>query len=112
MKKLRVNKNDVVYFHLFRWIDKANANTYNMFGECFIVRKGQRKYFSDMLSDEVWKPYKSFYGYDDHYAIAKQWLNDNSNLNMRYISDYPNVIVSSEYINTKDFNKLKRNYDN
>ena len=108
MKKLRINKYDVIYFHIFRYFDKVYGNTYNMFGECYLIRKGERKYFSDMLSDQVWKPYNSFYGYGDAYQYAKEWLNKNSNLNVVYVSDHKNIIVSSEYKTAREFKRLGR----
>lgn len=106
MKKLKVNKNDVLYFHILR--HKPDSNTYNMFGECYLIRKGERKYFSDMLPEDVWKPYKSFYGYGDCYRYVKEWLNKNSNMDIIYFSDHKNIIISSEYITSKEFERLER----
>jgi hypothetical protein len=105
MKNLRINKNDVVYFHLYRYRD-SNANTYNMFTQGFIVRKGERMYLTD-LGVNGWKPRESFYGYDDEYSIVKEWLNKHSNLNITYMSEYPNIIVSSEWVKAKDFNRME-----
>ena len=108
MKKLRINKYDVIVFNLIRARDQVNGNTYTMFGECYIIRKGQRKYFSDMLSDQIWKPYKYEYSYGDMYDIAKSWINKNSNVEIRYLSDFQRLVCAEKWVTYKELKSYQR----
>jgi len=110
-KKLRVLKNDVIYFHIVRYWDKLNGNTYACFNQGYIIRKGQRLYLSDWgsLWATNWKPNISQYvGSQDSYSLVKQWLNKNSNLDIYYMSDFPNIIVSDEYMSNKEYKRLTK----
>ena len=108
MKKLRINKYDVIVFNLIRARDQVNSNTYTMFGECYIIRKGQRKYFSDMLSDQIWKPYKYEYNYGDMYDIAKSWINKNSNVEIKYLMDFQRLICAERWVTYKELKSYQR----
>ncbi len=108
MKKLRILKNDTIYFHIIKYLDKVNGNTYSCFNQGYIIRKGQRIYLSDQ-DLQNWEANKSTYcGGEDAYNLVKQWLNNNSNLDVRYMSDHHNVIVSSEYLNKKEYKNLTK----
>lgn len=105
-KKLRVLKNDVLYFHIIKYWDKTNGNTYAAFNKGYIVRKGKRIYLTD-LNCKNWITNNSKYcGGIDSYNIVKYWLNDNSNLKIGYMSDFHNIIVSDEYLSSKDYNRI------
>jgi hypothetical protein len=103
--KLRILKNDVVYFHLADNFD--GNNTVKCFINGFIIRKGKRIYLTD-LNITNWKPLQSFNSYADYYSDAKEWINKNTNLQIRYISDYHNIIVSGETVTKKEFKQLIR----
>ena len=110
-KKLRVLKNDVLVFHLNSTIDKKNVNTYKCFSGSYIIRKQKysskltRVYFSDMNLLN-WNPYKSFPSYDSPYDIVKQWLNENSNLEIRYMSDFPNIVAFERDLMPRAYNSI------
>jgi hypothetical protein len=111
IKKLRVLKNDVLYFHIIKYWDKQNGNTYGCFNQGYVIRKGQRLFLTDWGSLNItnWKPNVSNYiGGEDSYNIAKQWLNKNSNLEISYMSDYPQIIISDEYLDKKQYNRLTK----
>lgn len=118
-KKLRVLKNDVLVFKINSTLDKKNANTYKCFSGAYIIRKGHqlnyttggyekkmiRVYFSD-LNLKGWQPYKSFLSYENCHDIVKQWLNKHSSLDIRYMSDFPNIVCYESEYSQKEFNNI------
>ena len=118
-KNLRVLKKDILVFKINSTIDKANANTYKCFSSAYIIReafklnystgnyekKMIRIYFSE-LKPKGWNPYKKFYSYANCYDIVKDWLNDNSNLNIKYMSDFQNIVCYENEYPQKDFNNI------
>ena len=110
-KKLRVLKNDVLYFHIVKYWDNENGNSYFCFNQGYIIRKGRRMYLTDWGSLNItnWKPNMSHYcGGEDMYNIAKRWLNENSNLDIVYMSDHQNIIVSEQWMDKKDYKRLTK----
>ena len=106
MKKLRITNNKTFYFHIIKKID-SNGNTYQAFNQGYQINKGQREYFTD-LNIKGFEVNKSQYGYEDAYVLVKEWINENTSTKISYISDYPNIIVSSEYLTNKEFNRLTK----
>lgn len=106
MKALKINKTDVIVLRLIRYRDKTNGNTYNIYStESFILRKGKRLYFSDLLPD-FGKTF--FYSYSDVMSIAKEFLNKYTTMNIVYCSDFPNIVCCENYVNYRTFKALQK----
>ena len=105
-QKLRILKNDIIYFHIIKYWDKVNGNTYSCFNQGWINRKNARFYLSDMRITNYKSNVSSYTGGEHSHVIVKRWLNENSNLDIRHMSDFPNVIVSEEYLDRKQYNNL------
>ena len=105
--KLIISKNNTYVFELIKATDN-NANTYTSFIGGYKVSKGKRIHFStDKISG--WNEFEGFYSYANAYDDVKEWINKNTNLSIKYISDYPNVIAFSSKISMKEFNRLTKN---
>ncbi len=113
MKKLRVLKKDVLVFNICETHDSRVGQTYKMFTGAYILRfkEGEmvRIYLEDLKID--YKRYHSFNSHDDPHNLVKQWLNKNSNLSIRYMSEFKNIIVHQREISRKEF-KLLEGYKN
>lgn len=78
-------KNDVVFISYRTSKADTYGNRYQDFGKCFIVRKGQRIHFEPVCSGLA----------TSHEQETKKVMKDWFNIDIRYLSDYPNIIVKT-----------------
>jgi len=102
---IRINKHDVVYLNYSRYHDNTNCITHSMLSNSFIIRKGERLYFSDRMDNKVL--YRTFQGYGDAWEYAMDFLNEHTTLEIYHFSDHPNIIVSETWVKEHEFKRLK-----
>ena len=103
MKTLKLLKNDILFFELVSNFD--GNNTCKAFKRAFIVRKNKRLYLS-LMNLKEYKENVCFTSYADYSNDVKQFLNSYHGFNIRYMSEFPNIIVSGSEVSRKEFNKI------
>ena len=102
--KLRFNKNDVLIFNAYTSSADRNGNRYQTRGSIYLIRKGQRLFINDFGG---WNNLSGLAFGDDQ--MVKQFMHEFFGIEIRWISDYPNIVTSVEEVSIRDFNRIENN---
>ena len=95
--KLRMLKNDVIVFNYRYSNADRNGNSYQNFGECYIIRNSKRIYFTPLSKYTPLSIYGRNLKTDSTQEVKEQMLLL-FNISIRWISDFPNIVVAQSNV--------------